>query len=213
MRITFFIDFDGTITKQDTCHSMTKAFARGDWEAIEKRWEQGQLTTVECARETFRLFDSNKNKLKQFLLNIEIDPYFIPFVNLCRQKGFEIYILSDGYDFNIKTIFEKYGITGIPFFSNELIINEDNSFDIKATYASLNCTRCGTCKTEIFERLKKPDALSVYIGDGISDTCAAQKADKIFAKGKLLKYCMNNDIKAQAFKDFSEIIKWCESLS
>ncbi|RKL62991.1 phosphoserine phosphatase [Thermoanaerobacteraceae bacterium SP2] len=211
MRLVFFVDFDGTITKEDTCDAMVKAFAKGDWESLDKRWQQGELSTEECARETFKMFDADENYLKRFLQeNMEIDNHFISFVNLCREKGYGLYILSDGYDFNIKVVLKKYSLTDIPFYANELVIDGRN-FDIRCPYSSKSCSRCGVCKTEIMQKLKSEGSLAVYIGDGYSDICPAQSADKVFAKRKLLEYCKKNKLPAMEFNDFSDIINWIDS--
>jgi 2,3-diketo-5-methylthio-1-phosphopentane phosphatase len=209
MKLVFFVDFDGTVTKEDTCEAMVKAFAKGDWESLDKKWQQGELSTENCAIETFKMFDADEASLKKFLQeSMEIDDYFIPFVNLCRQKNFGLYILSDGYDFNIKVVLEKYGLNGIPYYANELVI-DDRNFDIRCPYGSKTCPKCGVCKTEIMKKLKPEDGVSVFIGDGYSDTCPAKSADIVFAKRTLLEYCRKNKIPARDFKDFSDIISSC----
>ncbi|MCG0275342.1 MAG: MtnX-like HAD-IB family phosphatase [Thermosediminibacteraceae bacterium] len=211
MKIVFFIDFDGTITKKDTCVAMTEAFARGNWQELEYKWQKGELSTAECARETFKLFDVTEEELRKFLIeNIAIDEHFISFIEFCRQKGHDIYILSDGYDFNIETVLGKYGIKGIPYFANKLLI-EGRTFDIKCIHSSSACSRCGTCKAELIEKLKPENSLAVYVGDSYSDICASKKADIIFAKGVLLSHCRKNGIPAIAYNDFSDIINWANS--
>ena len=45
----------------------------------------------------------------------------------------------------------------------------------------------------------------VFIGDGVSDYCAADKADFLWAKSSLIKYCEKNNIKHSKFQDFSDI--------
>lgn len=208
MHLVFFTDFDGTITEQDTCMAMAEAFARGNWQELELQWQKGELTTEECARETLKLFDAGEEELRKLLTDhVTIDSHFIPFAQFCRQKGHEIYVLSDGYDYNIETVFDKYGIKDIPYFANRLII-KGRKFDIECIHSSRECPRCGTCKAELMEKLKPEGALAVYIGDGYSDLCAAKKADVIFAKGVLLSHLCREGIPAMAFDDFSDILKW-----
>jgi 2-hydroxy-3-keto-5-methylthiopentenyl-1-phosphate phosphatase len=210
--VTFFIDFDGTITKQDTCNAVTKQFALGDWEALNEMWKERKLSTEECARQTFRMFDSDEESVKTFLYdNIELDDYFIPFLNRCRKNGHDLYVLSDGYDFNINTVFRKYGIRNIPYFSNMLII-KGRSFDIDCPHSSSLCKWCGVCKTEILQKLRSKHGTAVYIGDGYSDRCPAEKCDVIFAKDHLLDYCKKNHIPARPFTNFQDILFWLDSL-
>lgn len=56
MKRTIFIDFDGTITRVDTCNAMLKAFASDGWQEINEQWERGELATQACARQLFQLF-------------------------------------------------------------------------------------------------------------------------------------------------------------
>lgn len=211
MQITFFIDFDNTITNKDTCDLMVNAFAKGDWESINDKWLKGELSTVDCARETFKLFDTNEEELRQFLLDeVKLDEYFPSFLDICNKENFKVYIVSDGYDFNINTVLAKYGIDNLSYFSNEMII-DGTSFDIKSIYGSKDCNDCGTCKTEIIRKLRPKQKATIYIGDGYSDICAAKTADIIFAKDDLLKYCKKNDIDFIPFNDFSDIICWIEN--
>ena len=48
---------------------------------------------------------------------------------------------------------------------------------------------------------------NIYIGDGKSDECVAQKSDLIFAKGHLSKYLSKRKIAYIHFNNFSDIIK------
>ena len=49
------------------------------------------------------------------------------------------------------------------------------------------------------------DEISVYIGDEISDGCAAGYADIVFAKKSLASYCWKNNITYFEYKDFRDI--------
>lgn len=203
MKKTFFIDFDGTITKVDTCAAMVEAFARDGWEEINSMWEEKKLSTEECANETFKLFNANLDDVIKLMDTIEIDDYFISFLDVCRKKDYKVYVLSDGYDINIRCIFAKYGID-VPYFANELVY--EDGFKIKCTHRSSTCGKCGTCKTYLMNRLKEEGSESVYIGDGYSDICPALSADVVFAKGVLYKYCLGKGIDAAYYHNFSDII-------
>ncbi|NLC63413.1 MAG: hypothetical protein GX759_05005 [Thermoanaerobacterales bacterium] len=76
------------------------------------------------------MFDADEEAVKHFLNdNIQLDDNFIPFLNLCRENGYNLYVVSDGYDFNINTIFDKYDLKNVPFYSNSLIL-KGKCFDI-----------------------------------------------------------------------------------
>ena len=59
----------------------------------------------------------------------------------------------------------------------------------------------------------RDDEINIYIGDGYSDTCAAQYCDYIFAKRSLLKYCEKNRIPYYPFNNFSDVKKIVGQLS
>jgi 2-hydroxy-3-keto-5-methylthiopentenyl-1-phosphate phosphatase len=203
MQKEFFIDFDGTITTTDTCWAMVQAFAREGWEEINRRWENKEISTEQCANLTFKLFDAAPGELKRLVEGIDIDPYFIDFWQWCREKNYPVYILSDGYDFNIQTILHKYKLN-IPYYANRLIHN--GGFKIECPYFNQICGNCGTCKTSLIQKLKDASSQAVYIGDGYSDTCPARQADIIYAKGTLYKYCIDQGLPALEYRDFGDIL-------
>lgn len=203
MRKVFFVDFDGTITKVDTCAAMVEAFAKDGGEQINKLWEDKKLSTEDCANMTFDLFKADIEDVRKLLEGIEIDEYFKEFLSICKDKDYKVYILSDGYDFCIKTILDKYDID-VPYYSNKLIFNE--KFKIECPLKNNSCGSCGTCKTSLMNKLKEPGDEVVYIGDGYSDTCAAMSGNIVFAKGFLLEYCRQKGIDVVPYNSFNDII-------
>ncbi len=200
----FFIDFDGTITLEDTCVAMVKTFAADGWEEIDRLWQQKKITTEECSNRLFQLLDAKPADLEALLSTIEIDPYFTEFVRLAHGNGDKIAALSDGFDFNINTVFRKYGIN-LPFYANKL--SYDGKYIVECLYNNKSCGNCGTCKTDLINKLKNGSDEAVYIGDGSSDFCAAEHADLVFAKNSLLKHCNENGIDAIPYRNFGDIIK------
>ncbi|MGI6226535.1 MAG: MtnX-like HAD-IB family phosphatase [Peptococcales bacterium] len=204
MEKVIFVDFDGTITKVDTCQKMVEAFAREGWIELNKLWEEKKLSTRECANRTFQLFDANLEELEKLIETIEIDTYFPEFASMCQTWGYPIYILSDGYDLIIEKVLKKYNIN-IPYYANKLLY--DGQFSIECPHHNPDCGICGTCKSTLMEKLRKNARQTVYIGDGYSDTCPASKADIVFAKGTLYKYCQEKGIKATHFDNFGDILR------
>ncbi|MGS0763477.1 MtnX-like HAD-IB family phosphatase [Syntrophomonas curvata] len=207
MKKEFFIDFDGTITITDTCRAMVQAYARAGWEELNRRWENKEISTEECANRTFELFDATPGELKKLVEGIDIDPFFIDFWQWCRDKDYPVYILSDGYDFNIRIILSKYQLS-IPFYANRLVYN--GGFSIECPYLNRTCGNCGTCKTSLMGELKDADSQAVYIGDGYSDICPARQADMVYAKGTLYKYCIDQGLPALEYHDFGDILSSLE---
>lgn len=207
----YFTDFDGTITKKDTTNALVKAFARDGWQRFLRQWEQGTLSTEECSRLIFAYLEVSTEEAERFLRTIPFDETFRDFVAYVEARKEKIYILSDGFDFNIETVMQKVGITQLPTYTNHLLIKDNHTYDLTCPYTS-GCGKCGTCKKTLVEKLKKEAApvQAVYIGDGISDHCGCQAADLIFAKGRLWQYCREKQIPALPFRTFADIKKYLE---
>ncbi len=199
----FFVDFDGTITKNDVCETMVKRFASEGWYEINLLWEQRKISTEECANRTFELFQANLGDLNTLLDTVVIDDYFKDFVRYCRLNGYPIYILSDGYDYIIDYILKKENLD-IKYYANGLIYND--GFTISCPHHNADCGLCGTCKRTLLAKLSPKGYQSYYIGDGVSDLCPANKSDIVFAKGRLLEYCQQKNIDVYPFNDFGDIL-------
>ncbi|TEB05234.1 2-hydroxy-3-keto-5-methylthiopentenyl-1-phosphate phosphatase [Pelotomaculum schinkii] len=204
MKKTIFVDFDGTITKVDTCAAMVEAFAEEGWQEINEKWERKELSTQECANRTFQLFRAGIDDIAGLMEKMEIDNFFKQFLSICREKGYKVYVLSDGYDFCIEAVFEKYDIQ-VPYYANKMLY--DRGFKIECPHFNESCGNCGTCKTKLMTALKE-EGQAVYIGDGYSDTCPAMHADVVFAKGDLYIYCLKKGIKTIRYETFADILAY-----
>ena len=206
-KTTFFIDFDGTITTLDTINAMQQAFvAEKDRPAILKiiaLWKQKLLSTQECANQTFKYFSADMDDMLALLETIEIDASFTEFLERCRSAGDRVYVLSDGFDLSIQTVFHKYAID-LPFYSNVMVFG--NGFKVECPLANPECGQCGVCKTSLMQHLREPATRCIYIGDGHSDTCPAKHADTVFAKEPLYTLCKDNGVDTIKFESFREII-------
>ena len=204
MKKVFFVDFDGTITKVDTCAAMVEAFAREGWEEINSQWEKKLLSTRDCANMTFKLFRAGLSEIKSLIETMEIDEYFEEFLTVCRTMDYSVYVLSDGYDYCIETVFKKYGID-ISYYANRMIYN--NGFKIDCPHQNSSCGNCGVCKTGLMSKLKGDANQVIYIGDGYSDTCPALNADLVFAKGILYNFCLEKGVKVIQYDSFKDIVR------
>lgn len=208
MKRTIMVDFDGTVTKQDTCVAVANQFVTTDWENIDKEWAKGELSTQQCSEMLFDLMDFNETTLRGFLEKIEIDDYFIRFIKFCREKNYDIYIVSDGFDFNIKTVLNKNGINNIDIYSNSFFFDDKGKYNLEFPHKSQNCGKCGTCKTEIYNKLKESTDEIVYVGDGYSDKCVAHNADILFAKSYLAKYCDEKGVEYIEYDSFKDVMDY-----
>ena len=203
---SIYCDFDGTVTKKDTVNTFFEKYASPKWLKYEKLWIAGKITSQENAIKQVALLQNiSQKKLNDFIDEIEIDDYFLEFLEYTKSKNIKFTILSDGFDLFIKKTLQKYNIKDIPFYANHLIY-ENNSFKIEFPYHNPQCDiGAGMCKCE-----KVKEKEFCYIGDGTSDLCIARKANLLFATKNLQKYCEKNLINHYHFKSFRNIIEILE---
>ena len=198
---TIYCDFDGTITKGDSVNIFFEMYAPKNWMDSEKQWIAGEISSRENAVIQVGLLKNvSQQQLDDYINSIEIDDYFLDFVDYVRSNNIKLTILSDGFDLFIQKVLERYNLD-IPFYANKLIY-KNGSFDIEFPYYNENCDKkAGMCKCQ-----KVKEDRFCYIGDGTSDLCIASRADILFASKNLHKYCKENNIKHSHFTSFRNII-------
>jgi len=196
-----YCDFDGTITKKDSVNSFFEKYASEKWIEFEKLWIEGKISSRENAILQVNLLNNiSQKQLDDYINSIEIDDYFLDFVEYVNLKNIKLTILSDGFDLFIHSVLERYNLN-IPYYANRLIY-KNGKFTIEFPYYNDKCDKkAGMCKCK-----KVIDSEFCYIGDGTSDLCIASKADFLFASKSLHKYCKENKIKHSYFTSFRNII-------
>lgn len=203
-----FIDFDGTITKEDVGAGLVNTFGDPDKVAeIVKDWMENKITSPESWYAMFAtLKDFSPDKLNPFLADYLIDETFHGFVEFCKENDFEIRVLSDGFDFYINRILEREKLSDLEVYCNKSSFIDDKPVPI-FPYSDEECKFCGNCKrNHILTNTADTDYI-VYIGDGYSDKCPIEFCDFIFAKQDLLRYCEVNRITYFPFSDFNDVRK------
>jgi len=208
-----FMDFDGTVTQQDVGEEVFRKFAEEEKvNIIIDDLLNDRISSRECWIKLCSAVPSvNKNEFDDFIVSIPLDPTFVKFKDYCKNENFELYILSDGFDYYIDKIFEKNRINGLTVYSNHLEIVDGKlipSFPYydEASFSSANCKR-----NHIINHSSEED-FTVFIGDGNSDKESIEYCDFIFAKDDLLKFCEKERITFSPFKNFDDVIKKLDEL-
>src|SRR5262249_52616266 len=134
--------------------------------------------------------------------SVELDPAFPAFAMWCESEGIRLSIVSDGVDYFIQRILERHGLGGVPVFAN--------AFGVSQTHCTLthpwfeeNCAaRQGVCKCAVTGDARLP---LIFVGDGRSDQCVAKRADILFAKKSLAKYCSDSGLAFTPFETFADV--------
>jgi len=209
MQYTFFCDFDGTVTQEDVIDRVLEEFANPAWLEIERSWVNGEIGSRDCLAMQTKLIRAKVRDLLDFLeSNIHVDETFVDFAKFCRDRGFEIVILSDGIDLFIRSILERCGVNGIRVYSNSLGCT-NGEYEMHFPYFRNDClSRSGICKCKIMGEYSSPSSMNILVGDGRSDFCIARKADLTFAKSELLDFCRVEKIPHMNHNEFGDITRW-----
>ncbi|MGH9430963.1 MAG: MtnX-like HAD-IB family phosphatase [Terriglobia bacterium] len=207
-----FCDFDGTITEVDATDQILTQLAHPSWRDVEQEWTRGLIGSRECLERQMALVEATPAEINALIDAIPVDPYFARFDRLARRSGIPLYVVSDGLDNVIRRALRKAGVrralrNGSSFFSSALRF-EGGRLRISFPHGSPDCTHgCATCKPALMERQARGRYRVIYIGDGLSDRFAVERADVIFAKRQLLAYCRHRGVNAHVFETFRDIIR------
>jgi 2,3-diketo-5-methylthio-1-phosphopentane phosphatase/HAD superfamily hydrolase (TIGR01509 family) len=182
-------------------------FASKDFEAIDRDFREGRIGSKEAYSRIAKILRGDESKILGFIQNhSEIDPYFNSFYQYCREMNIDVKIVSDGLDFYIKKVLEIHHLSGIPFYANHTHFPKSSERRVSFPYFNEECGLCGTCKKKIVQIHRKDYDLILFIGNGVSDMCAAREADFVFAKDVLYNYCIDQEITCHFFENFKEIL-------
>ena len=208
-RFKIFLDFDGTITINDVGESIFRHFL--DQQLADKIVDEllnDRISSRECWEKLCEAAPSlEKKMLDDFIICQEIEPTLHRFLEFCSEHKFDVYVLSDGFDYYIDQILTREKLNHLKVFSNKLILDEKGRLIPSFPFYNSDCKSSANCKrNHIIENSGDQD-YTVFIGDGNSDKDPIQYVDFIFAKKDLLKYCEVNRITYFPFKNFDDVIE------
>lgn len=203
-----FLDFDGTITKNDVGEEIFRKFLdNAITDKIVEDLLNDKISSRECWENLCKCtYSINKNELDDFILSQEIEPTLQTFVDYCEFHKHQLFVLSDGFDYYIEKILSREKLNHLKVYCNKLKLDEQGKLIPFFPYYDFNCKSTANCKrNHIIENSGEED-YTVFIGDGNSDKDPVQYVDFIFAKGDLLKFCENHRITYFPFRNFDDVI-------
>jgi 2,3-diketo-5-methylthio-1-phosphopentane phosphatase len=202
-----FVDFDGTITIEDVGDAIFSKF--GETEKVNQTISDllsDKISSRQCWDDLCDCVGSIKKiELESFIDTLDIEPTFKSFVEFCSDQEIELYVLSDGFDFYIEKVFGKAGLSGIKYYSNKLLVDDNGKLSASYPYYDEGSPTSANCKKNHIIYHSSDEDYTVYIGDGNSDKDAAQYCDFIFAKKDLARFCSMERISFYPFNNFDEV--------
>ncbi len=204
MRHAVLADFDGTVTQTDVAEDILEEFAPPEWWEIEELHRARAIGTRETMIRQFALVHAREEELLRFVdEHVNLDETFPTFAAYCREHGIPLEIVSEGLDFYLRFLLEKWNLK-VPARTNRTTF-EGGRVVIAYPYADPTCNLCGTCKLRRLFELRVAGYRVAYVGDGHSDLCPAVEADLVFAKKELADLCREEAIDFIPFDTFADV--------
>ncbi len=213
MGVLLQCDFDGTILTDNLGDNLLQAYAEEAWKRFSAEYKAGNIRLEDYNRRAFSHVKESRERLLQYISEHAImRPHFPELVELCRERGLEFVIVSNGLDFYIEACLSDFGLKGLPFFSGKADFTPSG---IRVTYPypdGAEATGIGF-KAAYTDLFRKKEHKVVYLGDGLSDRAPASKASYTFARGSLLQHCQSKGLPHSPFDNFKEVVEVLKSLN
>ncbi len=204
---TILCDFDGTISVEDVIDSLLDRFGCPGWEVLERDWRAGRIGSRECMAGQVDLLQMSRMELDAHLAGLWIDHAFPDFVAKARELNVPLRIVSDGLDYAIQQILGRYGLADLPLAANHLAPGvPPKLWQLSSPFQAAGC-RSGTCKCACVAQAHETGDKTLLIGDGASDFCAADRADFVFAKHRLIEHCRATGIPYMPVTGFEDALE------
>jgi 2,3-diketo-5-methylthio-1-phosphopentane phosphatase len=202
---TLVLDFDGTVTEADLLDEVVSRFGDPDlYREVEEALLAGEMSLREVITREFRPVTRPVDEVVAWALeSVRIRPGLRELVALVHARGWQVVVISSGFHELIEPILAREGV-GVEVHANRLDPRPDG-WRVLWNYDD-GCEACGeSCKRSTLARLARGEEV-VYVGDGYSDRCAAQAADRVFATRGLARYLDERGIAYERFSDFRDIL-------
>ena len=199
-------DFDGTITEKDTSFILLDTFAQGDWQKLLQKYKEHRISVGQFNTQAFAMVKADKPALLQAIKGkVKIRPGFYELVDYCAKRGFRLVIVSNGLDFYVKAILKEIGLENIEAYAAQAQFHPSG---MKVQYVGPDGEQLDDGLKEAYIKLFSGQGYKVlYVGNGDSDIIPAQHAHHTFARGELLTYRRQHNLKCTPFDSLFDVVR------
>jgi 2-hydroxy-3-keto-5-methylthiopentenyl-1-phosphate phosphatase len=205
-KIAVFSDFDGTLTCRNVLDWLYERFCGPNHRHFVDRWECGEISIREELEGCFATNVASRAEMESFLNRVQLRPGLPDLLNLCHDRAYAFAILSEGLVWYINYLLHSHNIFDVTVFANQIHFQE-NGYHFSFPWFDPQYPLRGTPKASIIRKHQAEGSKVIFIGDGLSDTEAAEAADFVFARDHLLKYTATHGIAATEFSSLFDITK------
>ena len=202
---TLVVDFDGTITEQDLLDEIARTFGDPEvYREVDEGLDEQRLSLHDVLRREFEPVRAPLEEVVAWTLaETRVRRGLDELVALARERGWRFVVVSSGFRELIEPVLAREGLRNVELVSNS--VDPDPSGWRIRFRDDASCGTCGEpCKRATVLALAAGSEV-VYVGDGYSDRCAAELADRVFARRGLAAYLEERGVAHERFEDFRDI--------
>lgn len=200
-RTSVFLDFDGTITVQDSGVHLLERLAPPQWREVDAEYVRGEIGSRVCLLDEWDLLPHDEAMLRAAVRDVAIDPDAAGLVDDLRAHGAEVLVVSDGFGFYAAEVAEALDV---PVLTNAVDWTTGR-LEFPHEDRCCACSSCGVCKQAPIKDARHRGRTTVLVGDGASDYKAALLADVVFAKGTLAAWCARQGVACIPFATLADV--------
>jgi len=202
-------DFDGTAVTEDIGDKVSIHFAgHAAWRAAEDRYKAGEIPFRDLLTGIFAPITASREEIAAWArARAVLRPGFEAFAAACRDAAIPFVLVSAGLDVYIEAILERLPPdlrSFVELRANHAVCSP-SGLTVRFHEVRGGCDRCGFCKGAVVEELRARGFRVAICGDGTADRCAAERADLVFARGRLPHHCEEMGIRYTRFETFHEV--------
>ncbi len=197
------MDYDGTITQDDLLDTIAREF--GDpavYQEVEEGIHEGRISLQECITREYEPVTMPLAEVVEWVhANVRLRPGLRALVELARERGWRVVVLSSGFEELIRPTLERECV------DVEIVANRVDALPTGWVVHWRDETVCATCGEACKRSALPGEGEIVYVGDGISDRCAALASDRIFAVRGLAAWLDEQGVAYEPFRDFHDVAR------
>ena len=209
-------DFDDTTVVENVAELLLDHFSQdGVWRELRRQSQDRSITFREYQEQAFKGIGASLEDMKAVVRDrATLRPYFKELWTYCRARAIPLAIVTVGLDFYVDALLEREGMEEIPryavktsFSHNGISFEYPHPWDGSGGSTMEVCSSWGNSKCSVLGKYRGMGHSIIYVGDGRSDYCPASIADRVYARGPLVRLCRENGIRFTEFQDFRELLR------
>ena len=205
--LALLVDFDDTAAAQNVAELLLERFGGDEWREIREAFRRGGTNLRTYQEDAFATTVASEREMQEYVRRHgALREGFLGLVRYCLANDIHVAIASNGLTFYIRALLDGHDSTrGIPVYAVESR-SAPGDADYAYPYATETCWEWGNCKCLVLQKYRDTGRRVLFAGDGMSDACAAGRADFVYARSKLLEHCRTTGIPHEAFEEFTTVL-------